>query len=200
MMSKEQVLTPRRSDATRARILNAARERFALDGYERATIRAIAADAKADPALVMRYYGNKAGLFSAAIEFNLHIPDLTALPRRSVGTALVSNFIDLWEDDDTLKALLRAGATNEVAAERLRTIFAKQVAVAVAGVVPDRKSAEMRAGLSSSQFLGFALCRYLLKIPPVARMSRKEVIRWLSPTIQHYICGTGIPGQSVETK
>jgi len=36
---------PRRSDATRATILAAARERFAADGYERATIRAIAATA-----------------------------------------------------------------------------------------------------------------------------------------------------------
>ncbi len=38
---------PRRSDATRAGILRAARSRFAADGYQRATIRAIAADAAA---------------------------------------------------------------------------------------------------------------------------------------------------------
>lgn len=35
----------RRSDSTRANILTAARERFASDGYDRATIRAIASDA-----------------------------------------------------------------------------------------------------------------------------------------------------------
>ena len=44
----------------------AARERFAADGYERATIRAIAADAEIDPSMVMRYYGNKEKLFAAA--------------------------------------------------------------------------------------------------------------------------------------
>ena len=59
---------PRRSDATRAAILAAARERFAADGYERATIRAIAADAKIDPSMVMRYYGNKEKLFAAAAD------------------------------------------------------------------------------------------------------------------------------------
>src|SRR5688572_10691897 len=49
--------TPRArdADATKAAILAAAREHFAASGYERATIRAIAADAHIDPALVMRY-------------------------------------------------------------------------------------------------------------------------------------------------
>ena len=51
-------MAERRSDATRAAILVAARERFASDGYERATIRSIAADADIDPSMVLRYYGN----------------------------------------------------------------------------------------------------------------------------------------------
>src|SRR2546427_653671 len=41
--------TGRRSDRTKAAILAAAREQFAAYGYERATIRAIAADAGRDP-------------------------------------------------------------------------------------------------------------------------------------------------------
>lgn len=67
----------RRSDATRATILDAARERFVADGYEKATIRAIARDAKIDPSMVMRYYGNKAGLFAAAVAID---PGLPACP------------------------------------------------------------------------------------------------------------------------
>ncbi|MFD6811748.1 helix-turn-helix domain-containing protein, partial [Streptomyces anthocyanicus] len=66
--------TARRSDTTRAAILEAARERFAADGYERATIRAIARDAGIDPSLVMRYFGNKEGLFAAASEIDLALP------------------------------------------------------------------------------------------------------------------------------
>jgi AcrR family transcriptional regulator len=64
-------MAERKSDRTRAAILTAARERFGADGYERATIRAIAADAAIDPAMVMRYYGNKEKLFAAAAEFDL---------------------------------------------------------------------------------------------------------------------------------
>src|SRR5581483_12081414 len=99
---------PRRSDATRAAILTAARERFAADGYERATIRAIAADAGIDPAMVMRYYGNKEKLFAAAAEFDLDLPDLAAVRPQRLGATLVGHFLHRWERDDALVALLRA--------------------------------------------------------------------------------------------
>lgn len=69
---------------TKSVILAAARERFAADGYERATIRAIAADAAIDPSMVMRYYGNKERLFAAAAEFDLELPDLTQVPRAQI--------------------------------------------------------------------------------------------------------------------
>ena len=80
-MSGSKPTRAERGLATRARIVAAARQRFAADGYERATIRAIAADAGVDPSLVMRYYGNKQGLFVAAAEIELRIPDLGHLPR-----------------------------------------------------------------------------------------------------------------------
>ena len=123
---------PRRSDATRAAILDAARERFAADGYERATIRAIAADARIDPAMVMRYYGNKEKLFAAAAQIDLRLPDLTAVPRDQVGTRLARHFLERWEDDETMAALLRAAATNEGASHRMREMFATQLVPVVA--------------------------------------------------------------------
>ena len=80
-----------------------------------------------DPAMVMRYFGNKEGLFAAAAEFDLRLPDLGSLPRGQVGAALVDHFLDRWEDDETLMALLRTAVTNETAAERMRAIFATQI-------------------------------------------------------------------------
>ncbi|MGE5116329.1 MAG: TetR family transcriptional regulator [Betaproteobacteria bacterium] len=180
---------PRRGDATRAAILGAARERFAADGYERATIRAIAAEAGVDPALVMRYYGNKEGLFAAAAEFDLRLPDFAGVPRKALGAALVEHFLARWEDDDTLKALLRAAATNPAAAARLRAIFARQVAPTVAALCGDRRSAATRAGLVASQILGFALGRYVLELPPLVAMSRPDIVKWLGPTVHRYACG-----------
>jgi AcrR family transcriptional regulator len=183
---------PRRSDATRAAILSAARERFAADGYERATIRAIAADAGIDPAMVMRYYGNKERLFAAAAEFDLRLPDLTAAPPGTVGETLVRHFLDRWEADETLTALLRAGATNEAAAERMRTIFAAQLPPAFAPLCPDPDQLPVRASLVSSQVLGLALARYVLRLPPVVGMSHDEVVGWLAPTIERYLTGAAV--------
>jgi AcrR family transcriptional regulator len=182
-------LRPRRSDATRAAILTAARERFAADGYERATIRAIAADAGIDPAMVMRYFGNKEKLFAAAAAFDLRLPDPTTMPRDEIGTRLVSHFLDRWESDDTLMALLRAAVTNEAAAERARDIFATQIAPAVAAVAPDPAEIGTRSGLVATQILGAALARYLLRLPPVTAMERAELVRWLGPTVQRYLTG-----------
>lgn len=178
---------PRRSDATRAAILTAARERFAADGYERATIRAIASDAHIDPAMVMRYYGNKERLFAAAAEFDLRLPDLATIAVDTVGEVIVRHFLHRWESDETLTALLRAGATNEAAAHRLHAIFATQVGPAVVAVCPDPAAAATRAGLLATQILGMALCRYVLRLPPVVAMPGDDVVRWLAPTLQRYL-------------
>src|SRR3954451_10368560 len=142
----------RRSDETRAAILAAARRHFAADGFERTTIRAIAADAGIDPSMVMRYYGSKDGLFSAAADLDLQLPDLAAVPREQLGETLVRHWVERWEGGfsrEPLIGVFRAAVTSEAAAERLRTVFGAQVAKAVAAVVEDRAEAATRAGLVS---------------------------------------------------
>jgi AcrR family transcriptional regulator len=181
---------PRRSDATRAAILAAARERFAADGYDRATIRAIAASAGIDPSMVMRYYGSKEGLFAAAAEFELRLPHFGGMPQDQVGHRAVEYFLDRWEDDETLQALLRVGVTNEAAAARLHQIFADQLAPVVALVAPPGADVAGRAGLIASQMLGVGLTRYVLRLPPMAAMTREELIAWVGPTLQRYFTGS----------
>lgn len=180
---------PRRSDATRAAILAAARERFGVDGYERATIRAIAADAGIDPTMVMRYYGNKEKLFAAAADVDLRLPDLTTVPSAQVGTRLAQHFLDRWEHDEAMAALLRAGATNEAAAQRMRGILTTQLVPMVAAVCPDPSQAPTRAALLASQVLGAALCRYILRLSPFAEMPTQDITAWLGPTLQRYLTG-----------
>lgn len=177
----------RDAETTAAAILSAARERFAADGYDRATIRAIAADAGIDPALVMRYFGNKAQLFAKAAEFDLRLPDLSQLPAEQRGEVIAGHLFDRWDSDGTLVALIRAATTNEAAADRMRSIFAEQLMPVVAGVCGDRGEASLRAGLLASQALGFVLCRRVLQLPPVVGLDRDGVVRWLGPTIQRYL-------------
>lgn len=188
-MKKERPTRAEQGEATRAGILAAARQRFAADGYERATIRAIAVDAGIDPSLVMRYFGNKQGLFVAAAEIDLRMPDLGRVPRSKLGAAMVEHFLQRWESDDILKALLRTAATNEPAAERMRAIWVGQPSPAIAAVGVDPGTAAIRAALISSQLLGFAYARWILKLPPLAAMSDADVVTWLGPIIQRHLFG-----------
>ncbi|MCV7315475.1 TetR family transcriptional regulator [Mycolicibacillus parakoreensis] len=180
----------RRSAAeTKSVILAAARARFAADGYERATIRAIAADADIDPSMVMRYYGTKEGLFAAAADFDLELPDLARTPRDRLGATLAAHFLERWERDGALLILLRTGVTNDAVAERMRTIFAAQLAPVIAALTDDPAEASRRASLAASQVLGMALCRYVLAFPPLVEMDRGAVIDWIGPTLQRYLVG-----------
>jgi AcrR family transcriptional regulator len=181
-----------RSDQTRAAILAAARRRFATEGFERTTIRAIAADADIDPSMVMRYYGSKDGLFAAAIDLDLHLPDLATVPREQLGETLARHWVELWEGglaDELLIVLLRSAVTNEHAAEHLRTVFGTQVAKTLAVVVDDPAEAPTRAGLVSTQMLGLALCRHILRLPPVVALDVETLIASISETIQRYLTG-----------
>lgn len=177
----------RRSAATRDAILTAARERFATDGYERATIRAIAKDANIDPSMVMRYYGNKEGLFAAAVSVDLTLPDLASLPKDDIGRALVTHFLSVWEENEVLTALLRVGVTNQAGAERTQGIFRDQVLPVARQVCPDPEQIPARAALVATQLLGLALTRYVLRFPPTVALHRDEVVAWLAPTLQRYL-------------
>jgi AcrR family transcriptional regulator len=179
-------MVARNSERTKAVILSAARERFAAVGYEAATIRAIASDAGIDPAMVMRYFGSKDQLFAAAAEFDLRFPDFAGVDRSHLGAAVVRHFLDRWEGDDALVLLLRSSTTNAEAAQRMKQIFVAQLEPMVAGLVG--ADAAARAGLIATQILGLALCRYVLKLPPIAAMSRAEIVGWISPTVQRYLC------------
>ena len=116
----------RNAQETRAELLAAARARFAADGFERTTLRAVAADVGIDPALVIRYFGNKQELFAAAAEFTLDLPDLSDVEPDELAEALLPRFLAVWEDDGQFLALLRAAMTSPAAADKMREVFAEQ--------------------------------------------------------------------------
>jgi AcrR family transcriptional regulator len=188
-MSDSPAKTPK-SERTRAAILKAAQDLFAAHGYERTTIRDIAARASIDAAMVVRYFGSKDALFARAAQFDLRLPSLDGVEPAGIGAALVRHAIALWEGDGGggLVILLRAAASNAEAAAKVREVFAAQVLPAVARA-GGKAEARTRAGLVASQMLGMALCRHILKLPPVAEMSPDDIVRYVGPTIQRYAVG-----------
>ena len=83
---------PRNASQTRADILSAARRRFATEGYEGTTLRAVAADVGVHAALVIRYFGSKQDLFAAAAEFAIELPDLSSADPDDVAGLLLPRF------------------------------------------------------------------------------------------------------------
>ncbi len=185
----------RKSDRTRAAILRAAREQFESRGYDRTTIRAVAAAATIDPSMVMRYFGSKETLFTAAVHLDLQLPDLAAVAARSRGRVLFEHFLRRWEgdlSDDVLLILLRSAVTHDEAARRLHEVFQHQLVHVIAGI-SDPDEAVRRAGLIASQTLGIALGRYLLKLPGLADQPADQLIQDVSPTLQLYLTAP-LPG------
>ena len=174
-----------KSERTRAAIEDAARTLFAAQGFDRTTIREIAARAQIDPALVIRYFGSKDDLFSRVAEPDLRLPDLSGIDRDRVGEALVAHFLDMWEGGSGLPILLRSAASNPEAAQSLEKVFGRQVFPLIASI-GEPATAPQRAGLVASQLLGLALTRYILKLPPVVAMDRALIVREIGATIQRY--------------
>lgn len=177
---------PRRTaEATKAAILGAARTRFAQQGYERTTIRAVAADAGIDASMVMRYFGSKEQLFDAALAVDLNLPDLRDVPADRLPALLVRHFLSRWEGeppDEALAVLLRSAVTNDQAAARMRDIFARQVAPAL-GAVMSGPDAPARAALVAAQLLGLLLSRNLVRFPAAAGLTPDEVERLYAPAL-----------------
>jgi AcrR family transcriptional regulator len=177
----------RRSDATRAAILDAARERFAADGYERTTVRAVARQARIDPSMVIRYFGSKEALFARVVDVELSLPAASDTSPELLGETLVRHFLDLWERDPVLVTLLRVGVTHPDGAERLRDVFRGQLVPVAQSLGLDEDEARRRATLVASQVLGMALARYVVAFEPAVQMSRDDVVAWLAPTVQRYL-------------
>jgi AcrR family transcriptional regulator len=178
---------PLRSQPTRDGILNAARRIFGEEGYDRTTIRLVAAAANIHPSMVMRYYGSKEGLFAAAADFDLELPDLSKVPRPDIGRTLVRHLLTRWEaKPGELPALLRVSVTHEQARARLIEVFRKQLLPLVSAICGKEHAAE-RSALLATQTLGLALTRYVLRLPPVVALPKETIIERIGDTLQSYL-------------
>jgi AcrR family transcriptional regulator len=187
---------------TREAILDSARRQFGVHGYDSATIRAIAADAGVDPALVHHFYGSKERLFAAAMQLPVvpgefiaaALADGVRPPGVSVGAHMIRSALTLWETAglrDSFQGLLRSAVTSEQAAAMLREFLTEAILGPVARVAgeTDPEGAPFRASMVASQMLGLAITRYVLKFGPVATATHDELVAAIGPTIDRYLSG-----------
>ncbi len=180
---------------TRGQILEAARESFAQRGFGSTTIRAVAAAAGVDPALVHHYFGSKDDLFIAALKIPADprniVPTVFSEGVDGAGERLLRVFLGVWEDPAArlpLIALVRTSLGEGGPVNLLREGMLRMVFEPLTSVLPPGE-AEPRAQLVASQLIGLVVGRYLLRLEPLASMTPEELVAWVAPTLQRYLDG-----------
>jgi AcrR family transcriptional regulator len=180
---------------TREQILTAAGELFSELGFERTTMRAVAARADVDAALIHHYFVNKEGLLAAALVLPVDPAALLAGLNKDpahAGEAVVRRVLGVWEADPQtrrhLLGLIRVGLSHEYAAGVLRDLLGRTILTALARVVADDRQ-PLRAALVGTQIGGLLLGRYVLGIPGVRDATPEELALAIGPVIQHYLNG-----------
>jgi len=179
---------------TRTALVEAARAVFAENGYDGATVRAIATRAGVDAAMVNHWFGSKEGLFAQAVlklPFSPHelLEALRDGPDEEFGERIVRTFVTRWDGagGDTFQALIRSVAGHEQAGHVLRDFFQKFFTTLISSVGADQ--VPLRTTLCASQMVGIGLVRYVAKFEPLASADVETLVRAVAPNVQRYVTG-----------
>lgn len=179
---------------TRAEVLAAARDSFAAKGFAGTTIRAVAAAAGVDPALVHHYFGSKDDLFLAALALPVDprevLAPVVAQGPDGAGERLLRAFLSVWEDPE-MQAPLLAVARSAIGPDGGRLVSQGFIPVVVGPVLGSlvRDRADVRVPLVASQVLGLILTRYVLRVPAMVAIPVDDLVAQMSPVLQHYLTG-----------
>ncbi|MEV0437095.1 TetR family transcriptional regulator [Nocardia sp. NPDC050413] len=179
---------------TRAAILDAARARFAEAGFDKTSIRAVAAAAQVDPALVHHYFGTKQQLFAAVVEFPVD-PEATlavvdSVPLDDLGAAIVRAVVGIWDSPagPGIVAMVRSMLTGD--ADMTRTFLLKVVLERVrARIARPDDDGHARVSLAAAQMMGVLIARKVICVEPLASMPLDAVVEAVGPSMQRYLTG-----------
>ncbi|ADB31068.1 transcriptional regulator, TetR family [Kribbella flavida DSM 17836] len=184
--SEKRLSRDQRRERTAVAILAAARRLFAEHGYDRTTIRTVAAEVGVDPALVMQHFGAKERLFAAAVESTVDVSSLVHATTQELPAVALRHVFEGFEDVESrssAEALLRNCLTHPEAMALLRDDVMGQTQAAVAATIGG-DDAELRAAVLNACTLGITLARYLLEVPALADAGRDDLHRVLGPALQ----------------
>ena len=180
---------------TREAIAEAARRQFAELGYDRATLRGIAAEAGVDAALVVQFHGSKDALFREVMALPPTVAEAMAAlaegPKATVGRRLAEVIVGMLEDPRSRSIVLgrvRSASSHPDAADLVRETVTRDIGRLAAALTDDEP--ELRAVLVGSQIVGLALARYIVRVEPLASLPAADVIDYIAPTFQHYLVET----------
>jgi AcrR family transcriptional regulator len=182
---------------TRGEIVDAAKHVFAEKGYDKASLRAVARQAGVDPALVHHYFDGKASLFVAAMALPFdprQVGARASADSSSLGEGIITGFLSMWDKAEgtgsSFASCVAAMAVSSNVADSMREFVAERVWTH--NPVKEGESAAMtrqRRALVSSQLMGLAFTRYIMRIPPLSTASPRQMARWAGPTLDRYLFG-----------
>ncbi|MGH3531383.1 MAG: TetR family transcriptional regulator [Mycobacterium sp.] len=180
---------------TREQILAVARELFARSGFDKTSIRSVAAGAGVDSALVHHYFGTKERLFTAAIRIPIDpmavLGPLREAPVEELGHKLPSVLLPLWDSElgsvvvATIRSLL-SGADIGLVRTFMREVIIEEIA---ARVDSPPGSGIIRAEFVASQLAGVLMARYILELEPFASLLPQQIADTIAPNLQRYLTG-----------
>lgn len=180
---------------TRAEIIDAARAIFREQGYAGASMRAIARRAAVDPALVHHYFADKAHLFidTMALPMDPRAVQEAVSAGGFSGERLVERFLAQWErgpgpGSPAFVSLAQAMAASPSVADGIREFVMERVLLH-GPANEDEVTLKARRALIGSQLMGIAWARYVMRMEPVASAERRDVARWVGPTVDRYATG-----------
>ena len=182
---------------TRGAILDAARSRFAADGFSAATIRRIAQDAGVDAALVMRFYRSKNDLFAAAMSVPpdalQRLFDAFDGPADHLGERFTRAYLTLWESNpseyEPLLAMFRSAVNNEQAATQLREFLQARFRDGMAPRLEERADAALRVSAASSLLLGVVVSRHIVRVETMVDEDLDRLVTLIAPAVQAVLTG-----------
>ncbi len=178
---------------TRNVIVATARRLFADSGYDKTSVRDIAAAAGVDPALIRHYFGSKAELFRSTVGWPFEPAELSARiagrDRGDIGARLTRVFFEAWEQPDSrasLLAILRGAATHEESTTLVRQFIQGQLYPQLAKPLKGSDT-ELRIDLAMAQLLGIAYLRHVLQVEPIASAPVDDLIARVTPIITAHL-------------
>jgi AcrR family transcriptional regulator len=166
---------------TEGRILDVARRLFSERGFETTTIRAVAAGAQVDPALVIHYFGSKEDLFAKAISMTVE-EAASNDPDEAIEHLLTSLNIKVRGLPETTLAMMRSMLTHPKASEAAREILDRQVANLSNTITTD--DAHLRAALVMTTIVGVTIGRELLGVDALRQATPQQIIDLVRPCLR----------------
>lgn len=180
----------RTGEDSRKRILDAARTCFGRTGYDRTTVRAIAAEAQVDPSMVYYFFDTKARLFSVVTELPRNVPERLAAQLSGdldgLGERIVRHFVEIWDEEASvapLLALMRSAPTDAASASMFVEFMQREIVVRLRDAIGG-DDAELRAELIASQLIGLALMRYVVRLEPIASAPVEAIAARMGAALQ----------------